>query len=71
MEQKKERTVIVILRPGMSAPHGPIQKQDKEVVHGVAKWVVTSNESLELFSEKELIATFRDWSFVKFMDPKP
>lgn len=70
MEPKTPRSVIVILRPGMSVPHG-VMKQDKEVVNGVIKWVVTSNETLELFSDTELIATFRDWSFVKFMEPKP
>lgn len=73
MEQKLEdRTVLVVLRQGSATPHGEgAPAQAKEIVNGVASWGIQANESLELHSaSKELVATFRDWSFVKFIEPK-
>ncbi len=73
MEKRLEdRTVLVVLRQGTATPHGDhTQPQAKEIVSGVSSWTVNSSESLELYSaSKELVATFRDWSFVKFMDAK-
>ena len=68
----EDRAVLVVLRQGSATPHGEgAPPQAKEVVNGVASWIINSNECLELYSaSKELAATFRDWSFVKFMDPK-
>jgi len=58
--------VLVVLRPRHET--GPV---DPEVVKGVAKWSMTDHETLELYSGSgQLVATFRDWSFVKFMDAK-
>lgn len=67
-----DRAVLVVLRQGTALPHQDAQGvQAKEIVNGVASWMVTASESLELYSTaKELVATFRDWSFVKFMDAK-
>lgn len=59
-----DRTALVVLRQSGAV-------QTKEVVNSVGSWTVTENETLELYSTaKELVATFRDWSFVKFMDAK-
>ena len=70
--EAEERAVLVVLRQGSATPHGDgAPTQAKEVVSGVATWNVNDTESLELFSaSKDLVATFRDWSFVKFMDAK-
>ena len=68
----EDRTVLVVLRQGSATPHGeqaPVQA--KEIVQGVASWNRSPSETLELFSaEKVLVAEFRDWSFVKFVEPK-
>jgi hypothetical protein len=71
MQQVAERPVIVVLRQGSTTPHGPNASEAKEIVNAVADWSITAAESLELFNaNKERVATFRDWSFVKFLEPK-
>lgn len=66
-----DRAVLVVLRQGSASALSAMPPQASEVVQGVASWDVTSSESLELYSaSKDLVATFRDWSFVKFMDAK-
>jgi hypothetical protein len=73
VEKKLEdRAVLVVLRQGTATPHrdadGP---PTKEIVTGVASWNRSPSETLELFSaDKVLVAEFRDWSFVKFLEPK-
>ena len=69
----EDRAVLVVLRQGSATPHGNgAPTQAKEIVNGVATWGKSTMESLELYnSAKELVAEFRDWSFVKFMDAKP
>jgi len=71
-KQLEDRTVLVVLRQGSATSHGEqALVQAKEIVAGVASWTVNSSESLELYStSKELVATFRDWSFVKFVESK-
>ncbi|MDA4120366.1 MAG: hypothetical protein OK436_07240 [Thaumarchaeota archaeon] len=67
----EERAVLVVLRQGSATPHGAEAKPANEIVQGVAYWTVNSSENLELCgANKDLVATFRDWSFVKFMDKK-
>lgn len=67
----EDRAVLVVLRQGSATPHGPEAAPAKEIVNGVAKWNINATESLELYSAAaDLVATFRDWSFVKFMDKK-
>ena len=73
MEKKLEdRTVLVVLRQGTATPHGDhAQPQAKEIVSGVAKWTMNSSECLELYGvSNELVATFRDWTFIKFLESK-
>lgn len=68
----ENRTVLVVLRQGTATPHrdadgGPT----KEIVQGVAKWSKSPIESLELFNAEDvLVAEFRDWSFVKFIEER-
>ena len=70
-KQLEDRTVLVVLRQGSATPHGSGATQTKEIVQGVASWSVNQSEQLELHSAaKELVATFRDWSFVKFVESK-
>jgi hypothetical protein len=70
-QQTVDRTVLVVLRQGTATPHGPKANEAKEVVQGVASWNINPAESLELLNtNKELVATFRDWSFVKFLEAK-
>lgn len=68
----EDRAVLVVLRQGTATPHTSNEGlQAKEIVNGVASWTFNPSESLELYSaDKELVATFRDWSFVKFMDSR-
>jgi hypothetical protein len=68
----EDRAALVVLRQGSATPHGEgAPAQAKEIVNGVGNWSINANECLELYSAaKELVATFRDWSFVKFMDAK-
>ena len=62
----EDRTVLVELRPRHET--GPV---NPEVVKGIASWSINGSEMLELYNaSKELVATFRDWSFVKFLEPK-
>ena len=72
VEKKSEGTVLVVLRQGTAAPHGDqTAPQIKEIVAGVAKWGKSPMESLELYNAgNDVVAEFRDWSFVKFIEPK-
>jgi hypothetical protein len=64
------RKVLVVLRQGTVTPHGAAAPQVKEIVNGAESWD-DSKEILQVFdSNKQKIASFRDWSFVKFMDEK-